>query len=85
MSNTANKAELNRIFSLVCPTRRGAHWKDRIDQLVTFEEMAAADAYPSMLAEAVEFFTATYPNIARTTRGFHVTAKGYRAGPAGDY
>jgi hypothetical protein len=69
-------------FALVCPTRRGAHWKDQIDQVVTDAELREAGVTIEQVAEAVPFMTATEPTLFRVAGGWRVTAKGYRAGPA---
>jgi hypothetical protein len=56
-----------------------AHWKDPIDAII-----AAKDR--EIVAEAIEFFTATKASFEIRWDGrLHVTAPGYRAGPAGDH
>jgi hypothetical protein len=87
--NSFSIAELREVFNKV--TEAMPHWKDRIDgeMVVTEEER---DYYVSAIRSAVIFFTATVPEVKviKGSPGYgkvliHVTALGYRDGPAGDH
>jgi hypothetical protein len=86
----AEKARHEAAWKLVCPTLRGAHWKDAVAAYVTIEQAVEAGGIEMYeIAAAVAFFTATEATIAPVdgiggTVGYLVTADGYRRGPAGD-
>jgi hypothetical protein len=69
-------ADINAAFE---PVKPASHWKDAIDAVVP------ADTDLGDLAAAIEFLTATRPTFTPVDGGWHVTALGYRAGPAGDH
>jgi hypothetical protein len=57
------------------------NWKGPIDALVWLADDEVDD-----MAYAIEFFTATTPTITKAPLGgYHITAAGYAAGPAGDH
>lgn len=89
---TNEEAEIyGRAFALVTPERFDAtkDWKDAIDAIVTSVELREKNVSIQDVVRAVQFFTsteATVRNVApRGTSGvavYHVTALGYRRGPA---
>jgi hypothetical protein len=86
------QAMMQKAFELVTPEKWGAKdWRCAINAYVTAEELEKAGVTIAEVVEAIAFMTATEANVheynlASATpgrKGFHVTAKGYRAGPAG--
>lgn len=82
-AENAKKARLEAAFRLVSPE----DWRAPIKAFVTLETLNAANVTIEEVTEAVAYFTAT---VAKTKflpygpfAGYGVTAKGYRAGPAG--
>ncbi len=55
-------------------------WRAPVNRLVRFDNTVYD---PEVIANAVEYFTATKATIVYTAKGFRVMADGYRAGPAG--
>lgn len=80
----AEKARHEAAWKLVCPTLRGAHWKDEVKDFVSLATLAYHGIKIEEVATAIEFFTATVATILPDGAGYLVTAPGYRRGPAGD-
>jgi hypothetical protein len=78
----AMQARLTKVFEMV---EAKTHWKDPIDRTMDAAMFEAAGG-EAAFREAVTHFTATVPKFTYYPEGVvRVTAKGYRAGPAGDH
>lgn len=75
---------LEEVFDLV---KNPVHWKDPIDARIDLYTWLDKSLTQDLVKYAVEFFTATEATISVSDDGrdFAITAKGYRAGPAGDH
>lgn len=95
MTIADEQATMKKAFALVCPTRRGAHWKAAVNQIVTAAELREAGVSIEQVLRSVAFMTATeakaLPLRARVALGcsanetapdYVVQAGGYWAGPA---
>lgn len=70
------QAKMDAAFKMVLAP--GQHWKDKIDYVVECRDHEVA-----LIAEAVEFFTATKAKVVKLREDtYRVTAPGYWAGPA---
>jgi hypothetical protein len=84
------REKAKRAFEMVDPGKRGLDWRSPINAFVTVAELEAAGLGIEDVKEAVAFFTATEATATRHDLRnvwgpdcWHVTALGYRAGPAG--
>lgn len=69
-----SREELQTTFDLVC---------DQDDWRAPIETIVPSQVDFARVIHAIEFFTATTPTFTPCSGGVRVTAKGYRAGPAG--
>lgn len=88
LPNEERTNTLAKAFELVTPSRHGAKdWKEPISAIVSTTELKERGVTVGDVREAVEFFTATSASVEYIHRGtahaIHVTAIGYRRGPAG--
>ena len=91
----ARHALLSEAFKVVDPTRpaMAGHpaqdWRSPISQRGTRGAFDAAARHFGVtfgdIVESVEYFTATAATVTETAGVLHITADGYRAGPAGDH
>ena len=80
-------------FNVVDPTCevRGTNWRDRISIFGTQSAFDAAARHFGVtfndVLESVRYLTATEPTVTPVDEAglLHITADGYRAGPAGDH
>jgi hypothetical protein len=84
-AEAVNEFVMEAAWELVCPV---THWKDPVNAVVTAKQMRAAGVTMQDIADAVDFYTATrarFKLVSSLEPAYVVTAKGYRAGPAGDH
>jgi hypothetical protein len=71
---------LRKSFDMV---KSSVHWKEPIDSKVSLDEMSRYRVTIEDIKEAVEYYTATIPEVEIIGRLLKVKAKGYRLGPMG--
>jgi aminopeptidase-like protein len=71
---------LRKAFDMV---KSNVHWKEPIDAKVSLDEMSRYRITIDDIKEAVEYYTATVPEVETVGRLLKVKAKGYRLGPMG--
>lgn len=75
------EGELHKAFDGVADA---ADWRAPINNTLSHEALDDLGGWHTVYT-AIRHFTATDPAITMGTESNHITADGYRAGPAGDY
>jgi aminopeptidase-like protein len=71
---------LRKSFDMV---KSHVHWKEPIDAKVSLDEISRYRITIEDIKEAIEYYTATVPEVETIGRTLKVKAKGYRLGPMG--